>query len=278
MNAIRRAEKLAGVPASDLAHKPFGDHSRLNRIRVKSRRDKRKRTPDQGVRRGVRPRSIRRIRVTCSAYVFPVMAGCRAMTPKAAKRTATPSGHDDVAARPPVSIRVRGSAVIPARKRPSPVIERDRVMPDTYAIVSDNLGEEIATMVAAHPIVDYEFAALPPMFTEPVNYWENGTFDMQTLWLLQKRDQCIKDLHALRLLLDDLRSNPPVTKIACEDAFGSTLRQASGAFSEIEHIESLLALIHPTFDFAHLPAIKSDTRKRPPIPRRSYYTEVRNVP
>ena len=35
---------------------------------------------------------------------------------------------------------------------------------------------------------------------------------------LQKRNQCFKDLHALRLSLDELRANPPATKIECEDA------------------------------------------------------------
>ena len=89
---------------------------------------------------------------------------------------------------------------------------------------------------------------------------------------LQKRDPCIKDLHALRLLLDELRANPPATKIECEDAFGSTLRQASGAFGQIEHIESLIALIHPTFDFSHLPTAQFEKRQRP-LPRRGDYME-----
>ena len=127
--------------------------------------------------------------------------------------------------------------------------------------------------------VEFEFDETRSWFAQPVNYWENGAFDSQTMWLLEKRERCIKDLKALRQLLDRLQCNPPATKIERESSFASALRQASGAFGEIEHIEKLISLIHPAFNFAALPSVRFEKkRESQSIPRRGYYAEVRHAP
>ena len=79
----------------------------------------------------------------------------------------------------------------------------------------------------------------------------------------------LQDFHALRLSLDELRANPPATKIECEDASGSTLRQASGAFGQIEHIEVADRPEPPQIPF-FAPANGAIRRRQRPLPRRGY--------
>ena len=130
---------------------------------------------------------------------------------------------------------------------------------------------------AVEPLVEYEFAASGPRFKDPINYWENGKFNAQSQWLLKKRDRCIQDLRALRAQLGRLQADPPHTKIERAAAFASTLRQASGAFSEMEHTEKLIGLIHPTFDFSALPTVRFERRPKIVSPRRGNYAEERHA-
>jgi len=89
-----------------------------------------------------------------------------------------------------------------------------------------------------------EFDATPEWFKQEVNPWLHPAFASQPEWLKRKQDRCVRELQALSKLLRKVAAVPFEER---KDALNSVLRQANGAFRELEHIEDLLAAIDPTY-------------------------------
>ncbi|HET7064230.1 MAG TPA: hypothetical protein VFI49_08115 [Rudaea sp.] len=125
---------------------------------------------------------------------------------------------------------------------------------------------------------DFQFSATPSPAHIPADFnpWASGQFANQPEWLLRKRDECLRDIRALKVLLDKVRS---AFEHETKHRLDSVLRQASGAYRDLERIDRMLCMIDPTFDRATLP--KLELPRSAPIPDAtdvaSYYQETKNA-
>lgn len=146
---------------------------------------------------------------------------------------ATPVISDDRLTGEDVTARLAEYAICAECKSP---IERT-------AAIADLTGE------AEIEPSEFNFAATPPVFPQPINPWANGQFDQQAEWLLKKREQCLDDLFGLQRLLDCIRGSAQERS----SAFVTTMKQLKGAYREIAKIEQMIGAIDPNFRFCTLP-------------------------